>query len=398
MRIVIVGAGIGGMTLAALLDRTEHEVTLIEKASAFGEVGAGIQISPNGARVLAEIGVADALARVGTMPERIVMRRWADDAELLSRPQGTRPVERYGFPYYNVYRPDLVDILAEAVAGVTTHFGAEVTAARTVDGGAAVDLADGRTFEADVVIGADGIHSPVRTSAFGASESRFSKSVAYRALVPRSEVPDLPVEVTNRMGPDRHLVSYFVGEGQRLLNLVCVVPEETWDVEGWHEPGSIDDLRSHFADWSPSVRNLLDRVIEPVHRWALHDRPPMKTWSRWRVALLGDSCHAMLPFMAQGACQAIEDGAILSRLLADSSAEDVPSTLATYGRIRYPRAATFQRRSWKNATTYHLPDGPQQRARDEALAAAATDGDERDPFEWVYGYDALTVDLSGQQG
>ena len=399
MHVAIAGAGIGGMTLASLLDRMGHDVTLVEKADAFAEVGAGIQISPNGSRILAAIGLADDLARIGTMPERIVMRRWEDDAELLARPQGHLPIERYGHPYYNVYRPDLVDILAEAVAGVTTRFGAEVVGARNLGGGAALDLADGTVIEADVAVGADGIHSRVRDAVFGASPSRFAGLVAYRALVPRDLVADLSIEVTNRMGPGRHIVSYFVGEGQRHFNLVCVVPEAAWDVEGWNEPGSVEDLRAHFAGWSPAVHRILDLVDEPVYRWALHDRPPMERWVDGRVALLGDSCHAMLPFMAQGACQAIEDGAILSRLLTEAApdvvvgrCDRVDVALERYRRIRRPRAAEIQTRSWKNATTFHLPDGPEQRRRDRILAAGNVD-DGSDPLQWLHGYDALTIDL-----
>lgn len=404
MRVVVVGAGIGGMTLAALLQRTGHEVVLVERASAFGEVGAGIQISPNGARILAEIGLAEPLAAIGTEPERVVLRRWQDDNVLLSRPQGDRPRRRYGHPYLNVYRPDQIEILTGALDGMDVRFGAQVIGARNLAGpaagtepaGAGVDLVDGSTLEADVVIGADGIHSAVRDSVFGASPSRFSQSVAYRALIPRDRVPDEAIEVTNRLGPDRHLVSYLVGRGQRYLNLVCVVPEPIWDREGWNEPGDVDDLRAHFADWSPTVTGLLDRVAEPVFRWALYDRPPMTTWAEGRIALLGDACHAMLPFMAQGACQAIEDGAILARLLAGATPADVPAALQTYQQIRQPRAATFQRRSWANATTFHLRDGPEQQARDAALARAAQapdDLDGPDPMGWIYGYDALTTPL-----
>ena len=392
MRVAIAGAGIGGMTLAALLARTGHEVVLIEKASAFGEVGAGIQLSSNATRVLSVLGLDDELARIGTVPERVVLRRWKDDAVLLARPQGSLLVERYGHPYYNVYRPDLVDVLASVLGEVDTHFDTEVVGARQVVDGAALDLSDGSSMEADVVVGADGIHSAVRSAVFGRSESRFSRSVAYRALIPRSAVPDLPVEVTNRLGPGQHLVSYFVGEGQRFLNLVCVVPESTWDVEGWNEPASADELRSHFAEWSPELVELLGLVDDPVFKWALHDRPPMERWVDGRIALLGDACHAMLPFMAQGAAQAIEDAAVLARLLDRHGPAEVPAALDAYTRIRPPRAARLQELSLRNATMYHLPDGPEQQGRDELFAAAAQVPD-HDPFEWLYGHDVLTEEL-----
>lgn len=346
------------------------------------------------------IGLKAELDRIGTTPDRIVLRRWADDEELLVRPLGSGPIERFGHAYYNVYRPDLIEMLGAALAEVTVHLGVEVTGARNDERATALLLADGSTIEADVVVGADGIHSPIRNALFGSSPSRFSGSVAYRALVPRDRVPGLPLEVTNRMGPNSHLVSYFVGEDQRYLNLVCVVPEPEWDVEGWNEPGSVEDLRAHFAAWSPAVWRLLDNVVEPVHRWALHDRPALDRWSVGRVTLLGDSCHAMLPFMAQGACQAIEDAAVLTRSLsaaeetATSGREgpDVPAALRRYEHTRQPRAAEIQKRSWNNATLYHLPDGPDQQSRDQ-FYGGLTPEDGADAFDWLYGYDALTADL-----
>lgn len=390
MHVAIGGAGIGGMTLAALLVRDDHEVTLVEKAREFGEVGAGIQISPNGSRVLEHLGLGEGLEAIGTKPQRIVLRRWQDDRKLLVRRQGDVPIERYGHPYYNVYRPDLVSLLASALDGVTTRFGTEVVGASTSESAAELLLGDDSRISADVVIGADGIHSAVRRSLFEEVPSRFSRYIAYRALVARSAVPDLPIDVTNRMGPDSHLVTYFVGRDQAWHNLVCVVPEATWDVEGWNEPGELAELRTHFDEWSDEVNALLDHVVEPVHRWALFDREPMPTWHAGRVALLGDACHAMLPFMAQGACQAIEDAAVLSRLLHDPA--DVPAALARYTAVRQPRAADLQRRSWKNATVYHLPDGPDQERRDASYAAVSAE-DGAGAFDWLYGYDPLTADL-----
>ncbi len=268
-------------------------------------------------RVLSALGLGDRLHAIGTAPERVVFRRWDDDRELFVNPLGPIVEQRYGLPYLNVYRPDLIDLLATAVDGVDVRFGTEVIGAEPGHPQAALHLADGSSVEADVVVGADGIHSPVRASLLGATPHRFSGSVAYRALVPRGAVEHLPVEVTSRLGPGRHLVSYFVGVDQSLFNLVCVVPEPAWDLESWTEPGLVTDLRSHFASWSPAVNELLAHVVEPVYRWALHDRPPLDRWTVGNVTLLGDACHPMLPFMAQGACQAIEDAAVLTALLSD---------------------------------------------------------------------------------
>jgi salicylate hydroxylase len=382
--VAIAGAGIGGLTLAAALAGAGHEVEVIEKAPGFGEIGAGIQISPNAARVLAALGFGDAMAAIGTRPERAVVRRWDDDRELGATALGLTVMERHGQPYYNVFRPDLIEVLGAGLGNVGVRFGGEVVAVK----GSSLVLADGGLVEADAVVGADGIHSAVRTAVFGPMPARFSGFAAYRALVPGEAVADLAVEVTNRMGPGRHLVSYFVGRERRYYNLVCVVPEATWDVESWTEPGSLAELRAHFAGWSGEVARLLEHVVEPVYRWALHDRQPLERWSDGAVTLLGDACHPMLPFMAQGACQAIEDAAVLTRCL-DEAGDDVAGALHRYDALRRPRTARLQTLSWKNATTYHLPDGDAQRARDARLAG----DDNAGASDWLYGYDALTVDL-----
>ena len=389
---VIVGAGIGGLTAAGLIRQAGHEVELVEKAAQFGEVGAGIQIAPNASRIIAAMGLGDELADVGTIPERMVLRRWQDDQHLMTVPGGSAHIERYGHPYYNVYRPDLVDVLAKGIDGVAVRMSAEVVGARNVRGGAVVTLASGDEIEGDAVVAADGIRSAVRAAVFGELPGRFSGWIAYRALVPRERAPSLAVEVTNRLGPGRHLVSYFVGRGQRHLNLVCVVPERSWDVESWTEPGSLDDLRRFFSDWAPETQAILEAVEEPVYRWALFDRQPLAQWTEGRITLLGDACHPMVPFLAQGAGMAVEDGAVLSRCLEREP--DVGDALLRYERVRLPRTSQLQAGSWKNCTVFHLPDGPEQQARDRSYQAASGSGPAAlAAFDRVQGYDALTVDL-----
>lgn len=395
MRIIIVGAGIGGLTAAALLQRDGHEVEILERSSAFGEVGAGIQVSPNASRVLHHLGLTSALAEVATTPERIVMRRWEDDCVLLERPLGDLPAKRYGAPYLNLYRPDLIDLLAPAVTDVPVSFNTEVRSAASHDGGAHVETGANEMVDADIVLGADGIHSAVRTSTFGHQPTRFSQWVAYRALVPRSAVEHLPIEVTNRLGPMAHLVSYFIGADQRLMNLVCVVHEPDWDIESWTVPGELAHLRNHFAAWSPELNAILDAITEPVFKWALHDRTPLQSWTAGNVALLGDACHPMVPFMAQGAAQAIEDAAVLARCLRGVDGSGAAAALATYEATRLPRASKMQARSFDNATTYHYEDGDEQQQRDEFFAALQSKaGDGLDSFDGIYGHDPLTTPLA----
>ena len=416
MNIVVIGGGIGGLSVALACARDGHDVVIVERARDFGEVGAGIQISPNGMRVLDWLGLVDDHLSVATIPDRVVIRRWQDDRIIGSTELGEAVSRRHGQPYTNVYRPDLVDVLARGVAriqerrpgSIEIRFGVEPTA---IDDGrddarddplehVTIQLSKGDRIDTHLVIGADGVHSVTRRhlveiGALDETPSRFSGYVAYRALVPRESVSDLPAEVTNRLGPDRHVVTYFVGKDRRLLNLVAFVPEANWTLESWTEPGRLEELARWYESWSPELTRILERVETPVYRWAMHDREPLPRWSDGRITLLGDSCHPMLPFMAQGGCQALEDAAVLTRCLhgidpADGSA--LTSALSRYERIRRARTDVVQKRSWRNATVFHLPDGPDQERRDADLA-------DRSPLEalaandWLYSYDAVTTDL-----
>jgi salicylate hydroxylase len=402
MKVAVAGAGIGGLALALGAARAGHEVVVCERAAAIGEVGAGIQVSPNAARILDRWGLRQQFERIAVHPSRIVIRRWSDDSELRSITLGEACAARFGHRYANVHRHDLVSLLAGAIgeqAGVTLRFGHAVAGVeRGAEGrGAALLLSDGSAVEADVVVGADGIHSAVRSMLFGATPSRFSGAVAYRALVPRERVAHLPVEVTNRLGPDRHVVTYLVGPGGRWLNLVCVVPEASWDLESWTEQGSVDALRAEFEGWSSELAAVLEQVEAPVHRWALHDRPPLERWSDGAATLLGDACHPMLPFMAQGACQAIEDAAVLVACLGELPAapahDAVAAALRRYEGARLARTATVQRLSWHNRVLYHLPDGDEQADRDRAYRSG---GDDLAAFDWLYGHD-VDGDVDGDR-
>lgn len=387
MRVAVVGGGIGGLTAALSLARSGHEVSVFERASRFGEVGAGIQISPNGRRVLHDLGLRDAFAEIAVESQRIVLRRWQDDSELAQTPLGEAFRQRYGAYHSNVARPDLVAVLEHAVGSlpnVEVRLGARVAAASPVggaDGRPLLQLADGSSFEADVVVGADGIHSQVRDTVLGVHPSRFSGSVAYRALIPAERVAHLPLEVTNRVGPEAHVVTYFVGAGARWLNVVCIAPEAEWDVESWTEQGSADEMRERYGHWSPQLREVLAEVRDPVFRWALHDREPLPSWGTGGVTLLGDACHPMLPFMAQGACQAIEDAAVLTRWL--DSGERVDLSLRGYEAERKPRTDRVQSLSWGNRLVFHMPDGDEQRARDEMMRAGSG---VLGAMDWLYGW------------
>jgi salicylate hydroxylase len=389
--VVIVGGGIGGLTAAACLTQAGFRVQLFEQARQFGEVGAGVQLGPNATRVLQRLGLGDSLEEVGFRPEAVRLLRWEDSSVLTEQPLAAAAEREFGSPYYTLYRPDLVDLLAAELPPGVVRLGAGVTGIdATNDGRPVVQLADGSAQVADVVIGADGTHSAIRGATVGDVAARFSGMAAYRALVPHDRVRSAEAAgVRNWLGPHQHLVAYPVGRDARYVNLVCVVPEPSWRTEAWNAPGSVTDLRDHFIGWSTELTTLLDAVEEPVFKWALYDREPLARWSTARTTLLGDACHPMLPFLAQGAGQAIEDAAALTRCLSETPT-DVPTALARYETARRAHTARIQRMSWGNNTFYHLSDGPEQIARDTALQAG-TAGSGLATLGWIYGNDPEVI-------
>ena len=386
----VVGAGIGGLSAALSLLAAGFDVRVYERASGLGEVGAGVQVSPNASRILHRLGLGQAIAGTGVKPVELHQRRW-DDGRTLARTPWAETIEaRFGFPYYQVHRADLLAALAGALPADRIHLGHRLVGLTDHGDGVRARFAHGAEVEVDVLVGADGIHSGVRSELFGPEHPRFTGCVAYRGLVPAERVRGLSLEVSTQiwLGPRRHFVHYFVS-GQRLVNFVAVVEQDTWTRESWTDRDDLAGALAAFDGWHPQVRELLTAVDE-TFIWALFDRAPLDRWSAGRVTLLGDACHPMLPFMAQGAAQAIEDGATLAACLADAGSDPVDA-LRRYERLRIPRTARLQAMSTGNKTLFHLPDGPAQQERDARLASGsatlALDG-----AAWIYQHDAGAVD------
>lgn len=391
MKIAIVGGGIGGLTAALALAQHSHDVTVFERSAGIREVGAGVQISPNAGRLLHSLGLGAAYSEISVNPQRVVLRRWEDDSIIRATELDESFLSQHQVPLANVARNELVEILGNAVAScgnVTLTFSTHVVAVEPSDASSEVIFVDGSSQSFDIVVGADGIHSVVRPCVGGIDKPRFSGSIAYRALVPRSAVNDLPIDVTNRMGPDRHVVSYFIGRGRSHLNLVCISPEESWETESWTEPGTLDDLYSRFEGWSTELLSLLGQVEEPVFRWALYDREPLERWGIGTTTLLGDACHPMLPFMAQGSCQAIEDAVVLARCLSEVNTSDAAGALRRYEDVRRGRTAQVQNSSLMNRDLFHMADGKEQQDRDLIFSISPPG---MSILDWVYEYDALTI-------
>jgi salicylate hydroxylase len=391
--VAIIGGGIGGLAAAASLLQAGFDVHVYEPAKALGEVGAGINIGPNASRLLHRLGLAERLGACGVKPATFDQRRWDDGRFLVRAPLGALVEEKFGAPYYTFHRADLHGALASLLPAERVHLGRRFT--RLVDHGDRIEaqFESGTSISADVLVGADGIHSAVRHALLGPEKPRFTGCVAYRGLVPADRLTRLGLERTTQiwMGPARHFVHYFVSAG-RLVNFVAVTEEDSWQRESWIDRGEIADALAAFAGWHAQVRAIIAATDE-TYKWALFDRAPLPRWSLGRATLLGDACHPMLPFMGQGAAQAIEDAATLTACL--NKLDDVQTALKRYETLRLPRASRLQSMSQTNKTRFHLPDGPEQDQRDAHMAQGATDWSFA-AIAWLYQHDASVLDEAAE--
>jgi salicylate hydroxylase len=385
--VAIVGGGIGGLAAALSLLRAGIDAHVYEQARTLGEVGAGIQISPNASRILHRLGLADQLALTGVKPVALHQRRWDDGRTLLRAPLGELVEGTFGAPYYHLHRADLLEALMSALPSQNLHLGHRLVG--LIDRGDSTEATfeNGARVVTDALVGADGIHSVVRRLVFGPEHPNFTGCAAYRGLVPAERLAHLNLETTAQiwMGPGKHFVHYFV-RARRLVNFVAVVEQESWTRESWTDRGDVSDALAAFEGWHPQLREILQAGDE-TFVWALFDRKPMVRWSVGRVTLLGDACHAMLPFMGQGAAQSIEDGATLAACLTGISSGQVAEALNRYERLRLPRASRLQSLSEDNKERFHLPDGPAQSKRDALMASGTTDWSLQ-AIAWLYAHDA----------
>jgi salicylate hydroxylase len=346
VRVVIVGAGIGGLAAACALRRRGFEVAIFERAEKLEEVGAGLQIGPNGVRVLRALGLGDALRRNAFEPTNMVSLKW-DDASLRFRePMRGFYLEKFGVPYMTAHRADLHAMLREAVVDVPLQLCAHCVGADTVNGTAVARFADGTAAEADVVIGADGIRSTIRAQEFGVDAPRFTGMMAWRCMVPMDCVPTRVGprggvalqrgEYVGWIGPNGHVITYPIGGNGDTLNIFGGHYTQEWVEESWSVPSSRDELIAAKAGWNEALLGMF-RHVEQVFKWGIYDRDPLPQWTCGRVTLLGDAAHPTMPTLAQGANMAVEDGYVPSRALAQH--DRVDAALAAYVAARQPRTA-----------------------------------------------------------
>lgn len=395
MRVLIAGAGIGGLTAALAALRQGHEVEVYEQASELKEVGAGVQLSANGTRVLYALGVGEELKSLSCEATGKEIRLWNTGETWKLFDLGKVSIERYGFPYFTVYRPDLLDVLARAVRRLKAdaiHLGRKCVGFTQTDGEVRLDLEDGTTATGDALIGADGVHSPIRQTLFGADKPQFSGIIAWRGIIPMERLParmERRVGV-NWVGPGGHVVHYPL-RGGAVLNFVGALERTDWQIESWSARGTTEELATDYRGWHEDIQTLIRNIPVP-HKWALMVRPPMPRWTVGRVTLLGDACHSMVPFLAQGAVMAMEDGLILARALTELDG-DVASRLVRYEEARRERTRRAVEGSADNIARFHDraladPVGARQYVEREWAGHNVASR-----YEWLFRYDALTETL-----
>lgn len=373
-KIGINGAGIGGLAAAIALRKLGMDVVVYEQAARFARVGADINLTPNAVRALDGLGVGAALRETAARPTHRISRTWDTGAETSRLAMSDEAEQRYGAPQLTMHRGDLMAALEAAVPGTSVRLAHKATHIAPKDGGrgATLRFANGNTEEVDVLIGADGIHSIVRTALLGEEHPIFTGVVAYRAVVPAEKLAGVPNlgAFTKWWGPEptSQIVTFPLNRGREIF-VFATVAQDSWRNESWTTPGRVEDLRAAYAGFHPDARALLD-ACDDVLISALYVRDPLPSWSAGHVALMGDACHPMMPFMAQGAGMAIEDGVVLARCLAEATDDTIPEALARYQAARHDRTSRIQIGSRGN----------------EWLKAGGN-------ADWVYDYDAWNVAL-----
>lgn len=392
-KVAIVGAGIGGLTAALALLRAGIDVDVYEQASQFGEVGAGIQLSPNGTRCLFHLGLESAISALAAQPSGKEIRLWSNGRRWKLFDLGAQSLARYGFPYLMMHRADLHAVLVNAVTAIkpgAIHLRTQYKAHAEIEGGVQITFDDREPMRADVLVGADGVHSACRSALFGSGVPWFTGCMAWRGLVPVEALPSRFAEPvgTNWVGPGAHVITYPVRAG-RLVNFVGVVERADWQTESWNVRGTTEECLRDFAGWHADVQHLI-RCIPQPYKWALLGREPMERWSKGRVTLLGDACHPTLPFLAQGAMMAIEDGIVLAHCLA--AAPEAPAlALQRYEGLRSERTARIVRGSAENARRFHNPALAHEQGASEYVEREWTEAKVHSRYDWLFSYDALAV-------
>ena len=395
MRVLIAGGGIGGLAAALALLKKGYDVEVYEQAPELKEVGAGLQLSPNGTRVMYLLGVGEELRALSCEAEGKEIRIWNTGETWKLFDLGQVALERYGYPYFTVYRPDVLSVLEGAVRRLrpdAIRLNSKAVGFEQNGSSVTLKLEGGASAAGDVLVGADGVHSRIRQALFGPDKPQFTGIIAWRGVIPMENLPRHMVRMvgTNWVGPGGHVVHYPL-RGGAVMNFVYALERSDWQVESWSARGTNEELRNDVRGWHEDVQTLVRNIPAPF-KWALMVRPPMPRWSSGRVTLLGDASHSMLPFLGQGANSAIEDGFILARALSELQ-DDIPSRLLRYENARRDRTRRAVEGSADNIHRFHnkaLADPVKAREHVNREWAGQPIADR---YEWIFRYDVTKAEI-----
>jgi salicylate hydroxylase len=387
-RIAVIGGGIGGLTAAQALHRRGFDVRVYEAQPELKEIGAGVALGPNAMKALRALDLEEPVRAIAWESESDCLRNWKT-ARVITRNTHEEQAARWGAAGCFAHRADLLDALAAALPPDIVALGARCEAVESDGDVASARFRDGSEIEADVIVGADGIHSNVRTSLFGEDAAQFTGKICYRSVIPVDAVPGGPPPQENViwMGPHGAIVQYRVRRGE-LINVVSHYDDATYKHESWITECDRAEVLERYSGWHESLVRLFS-ASEVWYKWALYDRDPIPHWTRGRATVLGDAAHPMLPYLGQGACQAMEDGCVLAAALA-SMPDDLPGALALYERARLPRASRVVLTARERGVDNHLVSPLAAWKRDAKIAIRKRLGADQEGRGggWIWEYDA----------
>ena len=392
-RVAIIGGGIGGLTAALALRQAGLEVTVYEAAPELKEIGAGVALHPNAMRVLRALGLEEGVRKVAGTSEWALTRN-GKTGRVISKTSRRQQADSFGLNGATVHRADLLDVLAAALPPGMVSLGKRCLTVTSDGATPAATFTDGTSISADAIIGADGIHSAVRGALFGPDDPRFTGKICYRSVVPAAAVTGQAADSANAqwLGPHGTVVLYPL-RGEELINVVAHYDDEHYRHESWIAECDRAEVLKRYQDWHESLLRVF-AAGGTWYKWALYDRDPIPRWTRGRVTLLGDAAHPMLPYLGQGACQAIEDGAVLATALRCEA--DPETALARYERTRRPRASHVVLAARERGLSNHIASPFAAWRRDLSIAVRRRlnrrDLDGRGAA-WLAGYDATSPDV-----